>query len=130
VTPAESLHLAACAALGLDPEAHGTQAAVARAVGADTTTYHLALRGRRTVTADKLLEWAGRVGVRAVVEPGQPVVFDDAEAAERARCLAWAEYVGGRPADDLLLKHGGEPDADVIHRGIDSGEWPPKVGGA
>lgn len=76
MTPAQRLHEAACGVLGLDPDAHGSQAAVARKLGCSRAQYANVLSGADSVSIALLSRWAGRLGLRTIIEPDGSVIYE------------------------------------------------------
>ncbi len=73
MTPAHAFHAAACRRIGVDPEARGARAAVAEHLGIAWQSYTRSLdRG----SLDTLARWAGRLGIRVIVEPDGSVAYE------------------------------------------------------
>ena len=63
-------HGAACAVLGLDPDAYGSQSAVADKLGVARSQYSGTVRRDRAASLDLLCRWAGQLGMTVIVSPG------------------------------------------------------------
>jgi hypothetical protein len=75
MTHAQRFHHIACSRLGIDPNAHGSQAEIADTLKIKRSQYGSVLRGHRTATLKALSAWAGKLGLCTVVSPDGEVRF-------------------------------------------------------